>query len=126
MTNWCLRLFAEHCIQTATQAVRSGSFSPDGKRVVTASDDKTVSGTSTWATVVRSDMLRERVCVEKLVGSAEEFTDDELEDLILRGIDKDDSVARNACLRRGPLSLDYWTRLPIQFWARCGVAVFAN
>jgi hypothetical protein len=51
-----------------------------------------------------------------LVGPAQEFTDAELEDPILRGIDKDDSVGRNPCLRRGPLSLDYWTRLPIQFW----------
>jgi hypothetical protein len=30
--------------------------------------------------------------------------------------DAADFVARNPCLRRGPLSLDYWTRLPIQFW----------
>jgi hypothetical protein len=70
----------------------------------------------TWATLVRGDTLRERVCADKLVGSAQEFTDAELEDPILRGIEKDDSVARNPCLRRGPLSLDYWTRLPIQFW----------
>ena len=28
--------------------------------------------------------------------------------------DKNDPVARNPCLRRGPLSLDYWTRLPGQ------------
>jgi hypothetical protein len=39
-----------------------------------------------------------------------------VEDPILRGIDKDDPVARNACLRRGPLSLDYWARLPGEFW----------
>jgi hypothetical protein len=47
---------------------------------------------------------------------AQEFTDAELENPILRGIDKDDPIARNPCLRRGPLSLDYWTRLPGALW----------
>jgi hypothetical protein len=104
----------------------SASFSPDGKRVVTVSDDTTARiWDVTWATLVRGDALRERVCAEKLVGSAQEFTDAELEDPILRGIDNDDSVARNPCLRRGPLSLDYWTRLPMQFWRLLRV-VFAN
>ena len=56
--------------------------------------------------------LRERACTEKLIGAAQEFTDGEMEDAILRGIAEDDPVARNPCLRRGPLSLDYWTRLP--------------
>jgi len=47
----------------------------------------------------------------------QEFSDGEIEDdPILRGIDKKNPVARNPCLRRGPLSLDYWTRLPEQFW----------
>jgi hypothetical protein len=95
--------------------------------VVTASDDSTARiWDVTWATLVRGDALRERVCAEKLVGPAQEFTDAELEDPILRGIDKDDSVARNPCLRRGPLSLDYWTRLPMQFWRALHVGVFAN
>jgi hypothetical protein len=39
-----------------------------------------------------------------------------MEDPILRSIDKDDPIVRNPCLRRGPLSLDYWTRLPSQLW----------
>jgi WD40 repeat protein len=97
--------------------VESAGFSPDGKRVVTASNDSTARIRDvTWATLVRGNALRERVCAEKLVGPAQEFTDDEIDDPILRGIDKDDSVARNPCLRRGPLSFDYWTRLPMQFW----------
>jgi hypothetical protein len=70
----------------------------------------------TWATQVRGDALRERVCGEKLIGAAQEFTNAELEDPILRGIDWSDPVARNPCLRRGPLTLDYWTRLPGDTW----------
>ena len=102
-------------------------FSPDGKRVVTASNDNTARiWDVTWATLVRGDALRERVCAEKLVGAAQEFTDAELEDPILRGIDKDDPVARNPCLRRGPLSLDYWTRLPMQFWRALHVGAFCE
>ena len=105
----------------------SAGFSPDGKRVVTASFDRTARiWDVTWATLVRGDALRERVCAEKLVGSAQEFTDAELEDPILRGIDKDDSVGRNPCLRRGPLSLDYWTRLPAQAWRSLRADFFAN
>jgi hypothetical protein len=35
-----------------------------------------------------------------------------LEDPILRGV-----TQRNPCLRRGPLSLDYWIGLPGEWWA---------
>jgi hypothetical protein len=42
---------------------------------------------------------------------AQRFSDAELQDPIMRGIDKNDPVARNPCLRCGPLSLDYWMRL---------------
>jgi WD40 repeat protein len=107
--------------------VRSADFSPDGKRVVTESEDSTARiWDVAWATLVRGDTLRERVCAEKLVGPAQEFTDAELEDPILRGIEKNDSVARNPCLRRGALSLDYWTRLPMQLWRASHVGAFAN
>jgi hypothetical protein len=77
-------------------------FSPDGRRV----------WDGTWATLVRGETLRERVCADKLVGAAQEFTPTELENPILRGI-----TQTNPCLRRGPLSLDYWTGLPVEWWA---------
>ena len=97
--------------------MESAAFNPDGKRVVTASYDESARVWDvTWATLIRGGELRERVCTEKLVGAAQEFTDAELEDPILRGIDKSDPIVRNPCLRRGPLSLDYWTRLPGQIW----------
>lgn len=67
-----------------------------------------------WFTVY-GPALRDRVCAEKLIG-AQAFTDEELADPILRGIDPKDEIARNPCLRRGPLSVDYWTRLPGQMW----------
>jgi hypothetical protein len=57
------------------------------------------------------------VCAEKLIG-AQEFTDEELADPNLSDVAADmlsgDAPARNPCLRRGPLSLAYWTRLPGQ------------
>ena len=57
---------------------------------------------------MRGDALRERVFAEKLIGTVQGFAVSELEDdPILRGIDKNDPVARNPCLHRGPLSLDY-------------------
>ncbi len=105
----------------------AAAFSGDGKRVVTASGDNTARiWDVTWATLVRGDSLRERVCAEKLIGAAQEFTDGEMDDPILRGIDKDDPIARNPCLRRGPLSLDYWTRLPGQLWRSTRRLVGAN
>jgi hypothetical protein len=78
----------------------SAAFSGDGQRVVTASQDKTARiWDVTWATLVRGDNLRERVCAEKLIGAAQEFTDSEMEDPILRGVDKDDPVAAHRAAR---------------------------
>jgi WD40 repeat protein len=100
-----------------TGAVKSAAFDHDGRRAVTASSDRTVIiWDVAWATLIRGDELRERVCAEKLIAAAQEFTATELTDPILRGIDEEDPIARNPCLRRGPLSLDYWTRLPGQWW----------
>jgi hypothetical protein len=109
------RKFAGRCFALSATAARQAE-----------SDDSTARiWDVTWATLVRGDALRERVCAEKLVGAAQEFTDADLEDRILWGIDKDDPIARNPCLRRGPLSLDYWTRL-VQVWRSLRVGVFAN
>jgi hypothetical protein len=97
--------------------VKNVTFSRDSKLVATAHEDGTAHILDvSWATAVRGENLRRRVCAERLVGAAQEFTDIEIEDPILRGIDKDDPVARNPCLRRGPLSLDYWTGLPGELW----------
>jgi WD40 repeat protein len=96
-----------------TNGVLSAAFSPDGKRVVTASWDNTTRlWDVTWVTKVAGHELRERVCAEKLVGAAQEFAPTESEEAILRGV-----TQRNPCLRRGPLALDYWTRLPGEWWA---------
>jgi hypothetical protein len=54
----------------------------------------------------KGEYLRDRVCAEKLVGAAQQFTTVELENAILRGI-----TQINPCQRHGPLSLDYWTGL---------------
>jgi hypothetical protein len=56
------------------------------------------------------------VCAEKLIGAAQEFSLTELEDTIMRSIDPMGMVARNPCLRRGPLTWEYWTRLPAASW----------
>jgi dipeptidyl aminopeptidase/acylaminoacyl peptidase len=99
-----------------TNGVYTAVFSRDGKRVVTASVDHTARlWDVTWATLVRGGTLRERVCAEKLVGPAQEFSLTELEDPILRGIDHSDPIARNPCLRRGPLAWEYWARWPFEF-----------
>jgi dipeptidyl aminopeptidase/acylaminoacyl peptidase len=90
-----------------TGGVLSAAFSPDGKRVVTASVDNTARLWDVgWVTKSGEEDLLDRVCAEKLVGAAQQFTTAELEDAILRG-----TTEMNPCLRRGPLSLDYWKRL---------------
>jgi len=109
-----------------TDRVQSAAFSPDGKRVVTASSDNTARlWDVTWATLGGA-VLREGVCTEKLVSAAQEFSLAELDDPILRGIDQNDPIARNPCLRRGPLAWEYWTRLPADFWRSVRALVGSN
>jgi WD40 repeat protein len=90
------------------------SFSPDGKRVITGEANI---WDVNWVTNVYGAELRQRVCAEKLKG-AQEFTPQELAEPILRDIDPNNPITRNPCLRRGPLSLDYWTRLPGEMWSK--------
>jgi hypothetical protein len=90
---------------------------PDARRVKGVSLDGTVpQWDAVWAMTMTGDELRERVCFEALVGAAQEYQAAELEDPILRGIDRNDPLARNPCLRRGPLTLDYWMRLAGNSW----------
>jgi WD domain, G-beta repeat len=104
-----------------TDRVWSIAFSADGTRVVTASSDQTARiWDVTWATLVRGATLRERVCAEKLVGTAQEFSLAELEGPVLRGIDPADPIARNPCRSRGPLSREYWARLLGDLWHSAG------
>jgi hypothetical protein len=96
--------------------VRSAAFSPDGRWIVLSFGRTAEVLDVRWATLAHGETLRERVCAEKLVAAAQEFTAEELDNPILRGVDKNDPVARNPCLRRGPLSREYWTRLPSDLW----------
>ena len=75
---------------------------------------------------MRGEVLSERVCAEKLIGAAQELSSAEIDKRIFHGIDPTDPVARNPCLRRGPLSLDYWTRLPGEVWRSTRRLVGAN
>jgi hypothetical protein len=92
-------------------------FSPDGQRLKSVSLFGVVKQWDvSWTMAVKGDELRERVCSEALVGPVQEFDDAELDDPALAGLDRNDAIARNPCLRRGPLALDYWTRLPGELW----------
>jgi WD40 repeat protein len=107
--------------------IRSVAFNRLGDQVVTTSAKGVVRiWDVAWATLVRGDELRDRVCAEKLVGKAQEFTDADLDDPVLRGIDRNDPIARNPCLRRGPLSWNYWVRLPGQWWRSMRALGFAG
>jgi hypothetical protein len=101
-------------------------FSGDGKRVATASDDATAriwdAESGEEIAVLKGHALP--VSSAAFIDAAQEFSDDEMDDPILRG--KNDPVARNPCLRRGPLSLDYWSRLPGQFWRSTRRLIGAN
>ena len=103
-TNAALATLSGH-----TGAVDSAAFSPDGSRVVTASNDKTA---RVWQldpiVLMPADQRQGHVCRERLIG-AQSFTDEEMQDPILRG--RDD--LRNPCDRVGPLSLAYYWRATV-------------
>jgi len=84
--------------------VRSAAFSQDASRVAVSDDGTVRVWDVSWATHLRGEALRHSVCAEKLIG-AQDFTSRDVEDPVLEGL-----LGSNPCLRRGPLSLDYWTR----------------
>jgi hypothetical protein len=94
-------------------SVNSALFSPDGARVVTASDDNTA---RLWQldplVLMPADQRQDYVCRERLIG-AQSFTDEEMQDPILRG--RED--LRNPCDLVGPLSLDYYWRATRDLWS---------
>ena len=94
-------------------AVWSAMFSPDGSRVVTVSGDEPA---RVWLLdpiiLMEPGERRDYVCRERLVG-AQTFTDEEMQDPILRG--RDD--LRNPCDRVGSLSLEYYVRAARSLWS---------
>jgi hypothetical protein len=96
-----------------TKSVNSAVFSPDGNRVVTASEDNTA---RIWLLdpiiLMGPDERRDYVCREHLIG-AQIFTDEEMQDPILRG--RDD--LRNPCDRVGPLSFEYYVSAANNLWS---------
>jgi WD40 repeat protein len=85
-------------------------FNSDGTKVVTSSFDGTaIVWDVSFATQVRGAALRDRVCSEVLTG-VQEYTASEVADPFLRIVDQDNAVARNPCLRRGPLSQGYYAQ----------------
>ncbi|KYG19897.1 hypothetical protein SE92_06140 [Bradyrhizobium sp. AT1] len=100
--------------------VTDAQFSRDGARLVTTSRDGTaIVRDVAKATLVKGEKLRAHVCNDVLTG-VQEFSDAELADPFLRSLDKADPVARNPCLRRGPLHWEYYTQAAARWgrWAR--------
>jgi WD40 repeat protein len=97
-----------------TNALLSAEFSPDGSRVVTtASRDNTA---RIWLLdpiiLMKPGARRDYVCRERLIG-AQTFTDEDMQDPILRG--RDD--LRNPCDRVGPLRFEYYVRAAMSLWS---------
>jgi WD40 repeat protein len=98
-------------LQAHKMEAASVNYHPGGLRIITTGGDNTAKLWDTEWAAVYGAKLRERVCNERLA-NVQEFTDAELTDPILADIRNYDLIARNPCLRRGPFSLEYWSRLP--------------
>jgi hypothetical protein len=96
-----------------TSQVVGATFSADGSQVVTASLDRSA---RVWrldpVIAMPAEQRRAYVCRERLIG-ARTFTDQEMQDPILRG--RDD--LRDPCDRIGPLGLSYYWRTAVDFAA---------
>jgi len=110
--------------ESAVLAVPSGQpdsavFSPDGWSVLGIYEDGAARMWDVrWVTKIRGAQLRDQACAEKLKGGAQFFSRNELESPMLRGVGED-----NPCLRRGPLSWQYWARLPADVLRLFGAAM---
>jgi WD40 repeat protein len=80
-------------------------FSQDDRLILVRTETLVSLYDASWATGLRGQKLRERVCHDKLVG-AQAFKDADTRDPILAGLEHS-----NPCERRGPLSLEYWLAL---------------
>jgi predicted NACHT family NTPase len=104
-----------------TEQVVGATFSPDGARVITASVDRTA---RLWqldpVILMSADERQAYICRERLIG-ARSFTDQEMQDPILRG--RED--LRHPCDRVGALSLAYYWRTAVGMVQMIG-SPFAN
>lgn len=108
-------------LRTATEIIAlhrnalTATFGPDGSRILSASLGQNTAEVwhARWATQIRGAELRDRACRESLANAAgQTFSEEEMRNPILRG--RED--LRNPCQRHGPLSIGYWTRIPIRLW----------
>jgi WD40 repeat protein len=94
-------------------AVNSAQFSSSGNHIVIGASDGTVQVWRIDPILMLPRIFRQRyVCEERLKGD-EAFTDQEMEDPLLRGR----ADLRNPCERRGPLSPERWLRVSTELWA---------
>lgn len=98
----------------AISSYATAAFSPDETFLVLNSGDGTTRVWNVALAGIYGSRLRDSVCANYLIGS-QEFTDHEIRDPVLLAIDKDDRVARNPCLRRGPLDWEYYAHLA-KYW----------
>lgn len=93
-----------------------------GARAVATGFDRLTVFDLSWTTQLAGDQLWARVCAEKLQG-VQSFTDQELRNAVLTGLEKSDAIARNPCLRRGAWHLEYYTQTAKQLIRKTSLAV---